>query len=370
MKKYNFLIAAGGTGGHLFPAIAVVEALSRISDEFNFEFTGREDKIENKVVKNLGYDFHPIEVEGLRSIFSLKNILIPFKILSSENKIRKIIKKHNIDAVIATGAYISFPPCVAASKLGVPVFLMESNYNPGKSISMLASKADIIFTSFPETKDFFKDRPVKKIIYAGNPVRNTFSNLIEKEQAKKSLGFDPEKPLVFVFGGSLGSKAINDTLENLIPEFSRHHLQLLWQTGSTYTSANEFIDVSSGESIKKVKFIEDMATAYSAADLVVCRSGASTLSELALLGKPAVLIPLLVGTNKEQEYNARYFEKNGASVVIPQSTISVTLFPAILDLLNNTSKMKEMEICTKRFSKPDAGNYIANTIVEFLDNQN
>jgi len=216
MKKYNFLIAAGGTGGHLFPAIAVVEELSKISEEFSFYFTGRTDKIEGKVVQKLGYPFFPIEVEGLRKIFSLKNLLIPFKILQSEIKLKKLIKREKISAVIATGCYISYAPCVAAYKMGIPVFLLESNFNPGKSISMLAAKSDVLFTSFPETEKFFENKTLKKIVYAGNPVRNLISNVISQSDAKLKLGFNPEKKLVFVFGGSLGSKAINDTIEKII----------------------------------------------------------------------------------------------------------------------------------------------------------
>lgn len=362
MKKYNFLIAAGGTGGHLFPAVSVVEELSKISSDFSFHFTGRIDKIEARVVKDLGFEFHPIEVEGLKNIFSLKNIFIPLKILQSEKKIRKIIKTKKIDAVIATGAYISYPPGIAAFKSGIPLFLMESNYNPGKSISMLAGKSNILFTSFSETEKFFQNKSVKQIIYSGNPVRNSFSEIISKEEAKAKLGFNPEFPLVFVFGGSLGSRAINESVEASLDELRRNNIQLYWQTGEA--SEND----ANNNYIKKVTFIEDMATAYSAADIIICRAGASTLSELAIMSKPAILIPLQIGTNKEQEYNARFFEKHGAAVVLPQSTLSVSLIPAIKELINNNAKTKEMQLCISRFAKPEAGRFIAQTIINYLDN--
>jgi UDP-N-acetylglucosamine--N-acetylmuramyl-(pentapeptide) pyrophosphoryl-undecaprenol N-acetylglucosamine transferase len=368
MKNYNFLIAAGGTGGHLFPAISVVEELSKISNNFTFHFTGRDDKIEGRIIRDLGYPFHPIEVEGLRNIFSLKNFLIPFKILQSERKIKKIIKKYNIDAVIATGAYISYPPSIAASKIGVPLFLMESNFNPGKSISMLASKAEILFTSFPETINFFQNKSVKNIVYAGNPVRNTFSDIDSMEDAKLKLGFDPKLPLLFVFGGSLGSKVINDAIENSLNEFSKIGVQLLWQTGDSFTESNNVNKFELNNFVKKFKFIDDMASAYAASDLIVSRSGASTLSELALMGKPSILIPLHIGTNKEQEYNARFFEKNGAAIVLPQSTISVSLLRTIQELIFNQAKLKEMELCIKRYAKPDAAKFIAQSIITFLDN--
>lgn len=368
MKNYTFLIAAGGTGGHLFPAVAVVEKLSSINPNFTFHFTGRSDKIEANVVKSLGYQFHPIEIEGLRKIFSLKNLIIPFKIFKSKNKIKKIIKKNKIDAVIATGGYISFPPSVAASKLGVPLFLMESNYNPGKSINMLASKASILFTSFPETESFFEQKKIKKIVYSGNPVRNIFSSNISKEEAKQKLGFDSSLPVLFVFGGSLGSQAINESITSNLEEFLKNNIQILWQTGDKFDEGQVkdkvFFDKSK---VKNFKFINDMATAYSAADLVVCRSGASTMSEISIMGKPSILVPLLIGGNREQEYNAKYFEKNGASVVIPQSSLMISLKDKVIEMISNQLKLKEMEASIKKFAKPDASEIISKSIIDFLD---
>ncbi len=366
MKNYNFLIAAGGTGGHLFPAISVVEELSKLSKDFSFHFCGRKDKLEGKIIPSLGYQFHPIEIEGIKSLFSIRNILLPFKIKQSENIVKKLIKKYNIDAVIATGAYISYPPSIAGVKSNVPLFLMESNFNPGKTISILAKNATAIFTSFQETKDFFQNKPVGKLIYTGNPIRNTFENILSKEEACLKLNLDPNKKVVFIFGGSLGSKAINDVVENNLDKFINNDIQIIWQTGDTYSQKSSS-DLPKG--ILQFNFIDDMATCYSASDLVVSRSGASTLSEIALVGKPAIFIPLAIASNNEQEYNARYFEKTGASVVLNQNSISVTLFNTISDLIGNPNKLKEMELCTKRLAKPQAASDIANYIVKYLEGE-
>lgn len=367
MKNYTFLIAAGGTGGHLFPAVSVVSELKKINPNFNFIFVGRKDKIEGKVVPQLGYEFYHIEIEGLRSIFSLQNFLIPFKILQSEFRIRNIIKTKKIDALVATGAYISFPPAVACHQKNVPIFLMESNYNPGKTITLLSKYAEIVFTSFAETSKFFQNKKVKEIVYAGNPVREEFlTKKITKEEARKIWGLDPDKKTLFVFGGSLGASKINEAVYLNLNEIISKDIQLIWQTGKGYS---EYKKIEFPPQVKCVEFIDDMLTAYSAADLVLCRSGASTLAELTVLGKPAILVPLIVAANNEQEYNARFFEKIGAAVVLNQETMKVNLANKIAEVINNPIKLRELEINIRRIAKPNAAHTIATKILEKLNSR-
>ncbi len=367
MKNYTFLIAAGGTGGHLFPAISVVSELRKINPDFRFIFVGRKDKIEGKVVKNLGYEFHHIEIEGLKGLFDIRNILLPFKVFQSEYRIKQILRKKKVDALIATGAYISFPPALAANAAKVPIFLMESNFNPGKTITLLSKYAEVLFTSFPETQSFLQNKKIKQIKYVGNPVRDDFfKNPIDKIKAREMWGLDPSKPTLLVFGGSLGAQKINNAIKTNIDELTSADLQIIWQTGKEY---DKYKSLDLPNQIKCVEFIDDMYSAYTAADLVLCRSGASTLSELAVMAKPSLLVPLVLAANNEQESNARFFEKNGAAVLLNQETLHIALTKKVSDVLTNKSKLKEMEINIRRFAKPDAARDIANAIVVNLNSR-
>lgn len=365
MKDYNFLIAAGGTGGHLFPAIAVVEELQSISKNFQFHFCGRNDKIEGRVVPELGYEFHQMDITGLKGLFSVNNLLLPLKIIQNENKVKKIIKDFNIDAVIATGAYISYPPSKAGIKSGLPLFLMESNFNIGKTIAMLAKYSSILFTSFPETGQNLMNKKVQKIVYSGNPVRKSFFNQLTKEEARLKLGLNPNKPVVFIFGGSLGAKTINLAVEKIIPEITKRGIQLIWQTGDQYTFQGK---ENSKDGIFIFKFIENISVAYQAADIVVSRSGASTMAEIAIMKKAAILVPLTIASNNEQEQNALFFAKNNSAIIINQSRLEELLFDNIVDLFNNPQKVKQLEQNISAFAKPDAAKTIVEEILKYLDN--
>lgn len=365
MKNYTFLVAAGGTGGHLFPALSVVTELKKINPDFKFIFVGRKDKIEGRVVKELGYEFYHIEIEGLKGLFSIRNLLLPFKVFQSEYRIKQIIKKRKVCALIATGAYISFPPALAANNAGVPIFLMESNYNPGKTITLLSKYAEILFTSFPETQAFLQNKKIKHIQYTGNPVRDDFfKNPIDTGKAREIWGLEPNQPTLLVFGGSLGARIINNAIKANLEELVKSDFQIIWQTGKDYEIYKSLV---LPKKIKCVEFINDMYSAYMAADLVLCRSGASTMSELAVMAKPSMLVPLVLASNNEQEYNARYFEKHGAAIVLNQETLQINLTNKINQILKNTAKLKEMQINIRRFAKPDAAREIANSIIANLE---
>ena len=282
--------------------------------------------------------------------------------MKSEKIIKNVIEKFNIQGVIATGAYISYPPCKVAIKKKIPVFLIESNVNPGKTISILAPKSTILFTSFPETAKYFNNNNIRQIICSGNPVRKIFANSVSKEEARKKFGLNPDIKTILVVGGSLGSQVINRCIESNLKEFSTHNLQLIWQTGNNYKSSADF-----GENIVQLNFIDDMASAYAAADIVVSRSGASALTEIALVEKPSILIPFQMGMNDEQLQNAKYLEKMNAAIVLSQDSIDALLFPTMLNLINNSAKLKEMQICVKRLAKPDASQIIADNILNKMD---
>lgn len=360
MNKISILVAAGGTGGHLFPALAVVEALQNITDN-NIEpvFVGNPERLEANIVPKLGYKFVPLSVVGFSGLFSLKTISLPFKILQSVSTCKKIIQSNNISAVLCAGAYLSYPAGLSAVKTNTPLFLMESNVNPGKTIKLLSAKADSIITSFEKSQSFFSDEEKKKIRCFGNPMRDQFDHVQSKEEARKKLNLDPNKKTIFVFGGSLGALAINKAVENFVENALDDSIQLIWQTGKNY----EY----NGAEKKNViisKFIEDMATPYNAADLVVSRSGATSVSEICLLGKPSILVPLPSASNNEQAENAKALVEKNATIMIDNSEI-LDRFPIeVGKLLSSESELERMGRVAQSFARPNASMDVAKEILE------
>ncbi|MFW6232477.1 MAG: UDP-N-acetylglucosamine--N-acetylmuramyl-(pentapeptide) pyrophosphoryl-undecaprenol N-acetylglucosamine transferase, partial [Bacteroidota bacterium] len=220
-RKVKILCAAGGTGGHLFPAVAVAEKISELNDgKAEIHFIGRPDKIEAEVTPKLGYKFHPLKMRGLNKLFSLDTLLMPFNIFRNIVRCKQLIRDEKFDAVICTGAYISYPPGMAASQEKVPLILMESNVNPGKSIRMLSAKADLILTSFEESAKFFEKGTASKIKYTGNPVRKKIQDYSTKKNLPAAFDLDPDKFTVLIFGGSLGAKSINTAIEKNIDKLA------------------------------------------------------------------------------------------------------------------------------------------------------
>lgn len=355
MKR--FLIAAGGTGGHLFPALAVVEKLKeKYGSSVSFHFFGRKDKIEGRVVPSLGYTLHTTKLTGLVKRASFATLLLPFRIFCSVLKLICNIKKEHIDAVICTGAYLSYPAGIAASLCGKKLFLLESNVNPGKAIKMLTSRATLIFTSFKETANYYNDAELNKLCYKGNPIRQQFFSEISKEEALKSFGLRADKPVVLIFGGSLGAKAINDAVLANLDRIKDY--QLLWQTGSTIT------EDYSNTHVRQVQFIDNMAAAYRVADVVVCRSGATTLAELAVIGKSAILVPLSSAANNEQYHNAQVAVEHNAAILLKNDELQEGLFYTINSLLKDEKRRATMDANMAKLGNPNASEEIAVMIYD------
>ncbi len=361
-KKINLLVAAGGTGGHLFPAMAVVEELEKIlGDDFRAIFTGTAHRIEGTVIPQKGYEFFPMDISGLTKLVSFNTLKLPLKILNAIKQTRKIIREKNISAVLCTGAYISYAPGIAAFREKVPLYLMESNVNPGKAINSLTPKASLIFTSFEESQAYFKKEYFHKLIYSGNPVRSSILNIPDKIQAKKFFNLDENKQVILIFGGSLGAKSINNAIESNLDNYSKLPFSILWQTGSNYKISKKL-----PKNVIAMNFIDDMASAYSAADLVVSRSGATTVAELTVCGKPSILIPLPSASNNEQKHNAKIMQNNLCSLMLDNIDLQEKLFINIVELMNNEIKLKEMGANANNMAKPNAGNTVANEIINHL----
>lgn len=364
-KKLKFLIAAGGTGGHLFPAIALIDNLKKkLGDNCDFIFVGNQRRIEGAVVPKLGYKLIEIDIFGFRGLFRIENFLLPIKIFKSILQMRKLINQERINAVIATGAYLSYPPGIAAYHSNIPIFLLESNLIPGKAIKKLSPKASLIFTSFEETKKYFNPNLNDKIINSGNPIRINLMNLKDKSQAKTQFGLKPDLPTILVLGGSLGALSINKAIEKNLTKLASSNLQIIWQTGKNYTFEQPLPN-----NAVIYQFIDNMAEAYSAADLVVARAGATTIAEITALGLPSILIPLPSAANNEQYLNAKFLESKNACILLDDASAAENLYDLIRGMIFDKDKLSEMSENSKLLGKPDAGNKIAEIIISFLKNE-
>jgi UDP-N-acetylglucosamine--N-acetylmuramyl-(pentapeptide) pyrophosphoryl-undecaprenol N-acetylglucosamine transferase len=364
-KEYKILIAAGGTGGHLFPAIAIMQRLENLKEgKIDSLFVGTKDRIESKKVPELGYKFETIPIEGLTGLLKLKTLKLPILIYKSIKICRNLIKQFKPDVVLCTGAYISYPAGRAAIKEKIPLVLMESNVNPGKTIKMLSEKAELIITSFEETKRYLKSRREGNIKVLGNPIRKDILNLPDKKESLKKLCLEEEKRTVLIFGGSLGARKINEAMESILKNFPSNEIQFIWQTGKEYKREEIY-----NKNVLVKEFITDMSTVYAAADLVVSRAGATTLAEIAVSGKPSILIPLPTASNNEQEKNAKEFFKKGASVIIENDMVEEKLYKCINDIIKDECKMSEMGEAARSLAKPNATEDAAREILELIESK-
>lgn len=361
MKKKNVLFAAGGTGGHLFPAMAVAEKLAEsYGNMVEVFFIGTETRIESRKVPEAGYGYTPMPITGFPGL-NPKMLAFPFKLLKSISIAKKLIRDKAIDGVVCAGAYISLPPGLAASSLKKKLFLMESNVNLGKANKMLLSKADKIFTTFDETENYIEKQSRNKISHTGNPVRGAILSLPAKEEACTKLGLPAEGLNVLIMGGSLGARSINNAVAGMIEKLAALKVNFLWQTGASFSYDKEL-----PANITKVEFIDDMASAYAACGLVVGRSGATTVAELAVAGKASVLIPLPSASNNEQFHNAEAMQKAGAAKMVADAELNDKLFDTMFGLMLDDNKRVEMSIAAKKLARPGAAKEIAEQIMKAL----
>ncbi len=363
-RIFKALFAAGGTGGHLFPALAVAEQLrQRTGGEALIEFVGTADRLEATIVPKHSYRFHAIPIAGLQKLISLDTLKLPLKILRSVMQSRQILQRLQPDCVICAGAYLSYPVGLAASQLGIPLFLMESNAYPGKTILRLAPRATKLFLSFEESLSYFSKREQAKAEITGNPIRANFSAtaMPTKEQARHFFGLAPDAPTVLCFGGSLGARSINQAVNESRERFANAGIQLLWQTGANFQALHP-----SDATTVILPFIDNMAAAYSAADVVVCRAGATTIAELACIRKVPILVPFSLAANDHQTVNARAMQEQGAALMLTDADVNDRLFDTVTSLLNDPARVAAMEERLGAVAKPDAANRIAESLLKFM----
>ena len=356
------LFAGGGTGGHINPALSVANYMKKKDNEFEALFIGTERGLEKKLVPAAGYDIKYIDIRGFDRKNLFKNFSVLKKLVKANKDCKKILKEFKPNAVVCTGGYVSGPVAIAASKLKVPVLIHEQNVYPGLTVKGAEKYVDYVAVSFPETLEYMK-KP-EKCIVTGNPIRDELFG-ISYQEAREKLGLS-DKPFVLVFGGSLGAEKINNTMIGVIKKLAADDsIQLLFGTGDrNYESVmKKLSDVNLGENIKIVPYINNMNEVMAAADLVVSRAGAITLSEIAALEKPSILIPSPNVVRNHQEQNARAFEKVGGAEVITEDVLtSDVLYQKITGVVKNKEVLESMSENVKKLAKVDALEELYNLV--------
>ena len=355
------IISGGGTGGHIFPAIAIAQALKKNDPLISILFVGAKGKMEMERVPKEGFDIIGLDIAGLNRQSILKNILLPYKLVKSFFQVRKIFKQFKPDAVVGVGGYASFPVVRFAQSKRIASFIHESNSFAGKSNILLGKQATKIFVASEGMEQFF---PAEKIIITGNPIRENISNAnITKEEAVKFFGLDASMQTVLVMGGSLGAKSINCAIADRLDDFNTHQLQLIWQTGKS--TAGEFLQKAEGKkNIWVNEFIGKMEMAYAAADIVVSRAGAMSVAELCVSGKPAIFVPYPLAAEDHQTANAQFLVNRNAARLVKDADAKHNLVDAIIDLSKDSPLQAILSSHIQSLALKNADQIIAKEILE------
>lgn len=365
--KNRFIISGGGTGGHIFPALAIANQLKKEIPDAEILFIGAQNKMEMIKVPEAGYPIKGLEIYGISRDFSpqglVKNLKLPFILLKAMSKAKKIIRNFNPDVVIGVGGFASGPALKAAASLGIPTVIQEQNSYPGITNKALAKDVNKIFVAYDGLEKYF---PSYKIVKSGNPVRTEILNLHKKnEEAYSYFHFSKEIKTLLVVGGSLGARSINQCMAQNIDLLKSMGIQILWQTGDLfYKSISPELLAKQDTKTQIVPFIKKMDFAYSMADFIVSRAGALAIAELSLVGAPTILIPFPFAAEDHQTKNASALSDHHAAILIPDQEVNQKLVPQIMELIQNESKAASMAQEIKKFGLPDAIHVIVNGIIE------
>lgn len=360
----KIIIAGGGTGGHIFPAIAIANALKRTEPSIDILFVGAKGKMEMEKVPQAGYTIEGLEIAGFNRSSLIKNIGLPFKLVKSFLQVRKIINRFKPDAVIGVGGYSSFPVLRYAQVKGIATFIHESNSFAGKSNILLGKNAAKIFVATDGMQKFF---PAEKILITGNPVRPAIVSALSasKDKALGFFGFNPVRKTVLVVGGSLGAKSINEAIAEGLDEILQAGLQLIWQTGKT--NAAKWKEKAAGkEGVWVNEFITQMEQAYAAADIVISRAGAMAIAELCVVKKPVIFVPYPFAAEDHQTVNAMNLVEKGAALMIKDNEAIDKLGPTLIRLSENEEKQNTLKNNIAAYAVQDADERIAMEILKSI----
>lgn len=366
-RQLHVLISGGGTGGHIFPALSIADAVKRSYPDAKILFVGAENRMEMKRVPAAGYDIIGLPVAGFDRKRLWRNFAVLCKLLRSLLRARKIVRNFKPDIAIGVGGYASGPTLKAAQRAGVPTLLQEQNSFAGVTNKLLAAKADSICVAYPGMERFF---PAEKIVMTGNPVRKSlFDNTMTSQEAKAALGFDPNRRLVLVTGGSLGARTLNNAMIEAIESGAAEkvNFQILWQCGGADAErCKAAVAHRLPSNVILSDFISDMAVAYRAAELVVARAGAGTISELELLGKPAILIPSPNVSEDHQRHNAEALSTRGAADMVLDVDAQALLWKHIVDIIENENTLVELSNNISKLALRDSDIKILDQIIRII----
>jgi len=357
----NIIISGGGTGGHIYPAIAIANELKLRYPKVKILFVGAKDKMEMEKVPQAGYEIKGLWISGIQRKLTLKNLLFPFKLMSSLWKANRIIRKFKPILVIGTGGFASGPILMVASRKGIPTLIQEQNSYPGITNKLLGKKAKSICVAYDNLERFF---PKEKIIKTGNPVRQDLLTIQNKtEEAKAFFKLDVNKKTILILGGSLGARRINQLIEEQLDFFKNQDVQVIWQCGKLYV--DEYQQYNQKENIQVYQFLNRMDLAYAAADVIISRAGASSVSELCIVGKPTIFIPSPNVAEDHQTKNAKSIADKYGAILLKESELDT--FPIVFEaLMKDKGKQQSLSENIKELALPDATSQIVKEIEKIL----
>ena len=361
MGSYRFILSGGGTGGHIYPAIAIANELKQRYPDAEFLFVGAKDRMEMEKVPQAGYRIEGLWISGLQRKLTLKNLMFPFKVISSLIKSVKIVRRFKPHAVVGTGGFASGPLLKVASRKGIPCVLQEQNSYAGITNKLLANKVAKICVAYDGMEKFF---PESKIVKTGNPVRGDLVALTsDKASALKFFGLQPNKPTLLVLGGSLGARRVNELLEEKLSFFKTFGIQIIWQCGKLY---HEEYKKYENEEVKVFAFVNRMDLAYRAADIIISRAGAGSVSELCIVGKPVIFIPSPNVAEDHQTKNAMALVEKEAAIMVREADLDTEFESSFSDVMLTKSLQEKLGSNIKKLALPNATKEIVNEIENLL----
>ncbi len=359
MQKLKVIISGGGTGGHIFPAIAIANEIRRQQPDAEILFVGANGRMEMEKVPQAGYTIKGLNIAGFQRGSILKNLLLPFKVLSSLFSAAKIIREFQPDVAVGVGGYASAPLLFVASLMGIPTVIQEQNSFAGITNKLLAKRAKKICVAYNGMEKVF---PKEKIVLTGNPVRAAIvESKVSKQEAQQHFHLDETKKTVLIIGGSLGARTLNISVEAALERIAESNIQLLWQTGKVYF--HDFKHIAEKHSnIKVLEFIDRMDAAYATADVIISRAGALSIAELQLVGKPVILVPSPNVTDDHQTHNAMALVNQQAAILIKDNEAKFNLIPAALDLLKDEKRCEQLAANIKKMAIINASERIVEQI--------
>jgi len=359
----KYLMAGGGSGGHIFPAIAIAEEIKKLDSKAEVLFVGAKGRIEEKIVPSNNFKLVTIDISGFDRSEIKKNIGLPLKFILALRKCRQIIRDFEPDVAIGTGGFVCGPVIYAANRAEIPTLIQEGNSYAGQTIKFLSKRSGKVVINFEETRNYLKRKD--NIIRIPHPVRSSL-RMTEREKALEYFGLPADRKTVFIFGGSQGAKGINTGIEKILKELNESKLNIIWQTGKSDFERlyEKFKGLSN--SVRILEFIEKIDLAYSAADIVICRAGITSIMEIAYLKMASILIPLPSSAENHQELNALSMEKRKAAIVVLQRDLENRLSNEIISLIKDEKKLSELRNNVNEFSDPDAARKIAGEAIKLI----